>query len=109
MCPYCGRAAIVCDGCGWCSEDGCPNCKKPVHYFAGDPQGADGKRLRYERFPQTLIVEGKDWDGSDWFRVKGHGGSWFVNRRAKEWFERTYTLDMQFKPALFNSEGMKRE
>jgi hypothetical protein len=107
-CPYCGREPVVCSGCGWFSEFGCPRCGKSVHYHRDHPEQADGKKLLYEGYPSILIVDGKNWDGSDWFSVDGHGGSWFVNRRAKHWFEATHVLDPKFKPALLNVEGMSR-
>jgi hypothetical protein len=105
-CPYCGHEPVICPGCGWCSQYGCLACGKRIWYDGGDPGDADGRRLLYGGYPKTLIVEGKDWDGSDWFAVEGHGGDWFVNRRAREWFERVHVLDAKFKPALLNLEGM---
>jgi hypothetical protein len=101
FCPYCKVEPVICPGCGWCSQYGCPNCGKRVDYSRREDK--DGKNLLCESFPETLIVNSADWDGSDWFAVEGPGGNWFANRRAKEWFE-TAGLELGdgFKPALLD-------
>jgi hypothetical protein len=106
-CPYCGRQPVVCSGCGWLSRE-CPQCGNQVYYDRDHPEQADGKKLLHKGWPSILIVDGKSWDGSDWFVVDGEGGSWFVNRRAKHWFEATHALETKFKPARLNVEGMRR-
>jgi hypothetical protein len=107
-CPYCGREPVVCSGCYQLSKWECQQCGKEIYYDRDHPEQADGKKLLFDRYSSILIVDGKNWDGSDWFLVDGDGGGWFVNRRAKSWFEATHTLDTKFKPALLNVEGMKR-
>jgi hypothetical protein len=52
-------------------------------------------------------VEARDWNGSDLFCVRGHEGGWFSNRRAKEWFDRTHVVGIEFEPALLNIEGLR--
>lgn len=94
---------MICPGCGWCSEYGCPNCGKKINYRS--LVDSVGKRLHYEGYPKTLIVSNNDWDGSDLFAVEGHGGGWFVNRRAKEWFKKAQIRDVGFKAALLDIEG----
>jgi hypothetical protein len=108
LCPYCEKEPLVCSGCGLCcSRFGCPRCKKRVHYFAGDERKNDGKNFLFDLPPDVWVVDGEDWDGSDWLAMKWfEAGAWFVNRRAKEWFERTRCRDISFKPAMLNIEGM---
>jgi hypothetical protein len=63
-CHYWGRDPVVCCGCGWMSEYGCPRCGKSVHYDRDHPDQADGNEL-FEGCSPILIVDGKNWDGSD--------------------------------------------
>lgn len=106
ICPYCKKEPILCAGCGWRDFYDCPRCGRRVHHGGGYEVAPDGKSLRLEPGPDKLIVEAKDWDGSDLFCVRGHGGGWFANRRAKSWFEKCHILGVEFEESLLNLEGV---
>ncbi len=107
LCPYCRKEPILCEGCGWRSFYDCPACGKRVHHGGGYTIKPDGKSLFLEKGPKKMVVEARDWDGSDLFCGRGHGGGWFANRRAKDWFDRTHVIGIDFEPALLNVEGLR--
>jgi hypothetical protein len=107
LCPYCRKEPILCEGCGWRSFFDCPKCGKRVHHGGGYTIAPDGKSFLLEGEPKKPVVEAGDWDGSDLFCVRGHEGGWFANRRAKDWFERTHVVGIDFEPALLNIEGLR--
>ncbi|MGP0062630.1 MAG: hypothetical protein ACLQGP_03370 [Isosphaeraceae bacterium] len=106
LCPYCESEPILCSGCGWRSFFDCPKCGKRVHHGGGYLIPPDGKSLNLEGQPEKIVVEAQDWDGSDLFCVRGEGGGWFANRRARDWFERARVIGIEFEPALLNIEGL---
>jgi hypothetical protein len=106
LCPYCKREPVLCAECGWRSFYECPRCRKRVHHGGGYTIEPDGKSLELRQGRDLSIVEANEWDGSDIFQVGGHGGGWYFNRRAKDWFERTHVLDTTFIGALLNVEGL---
>lgn len=105
ICPFCGLEPVVCPDCrvvfNWC-----PNCDQRILRDEGDVKLGD-IRLVHRGFPNSLIVEAKDWDGSNFFAVKGTGGSWFVDRKAKDWLEKTHVTGSKLRPALLNIEGVE--
>jgi hypothetical protein len=101
-CPFCGHEPLICPTCGFHNHP-CVVCDKPTLMGPDAKVPADDRRLRIEAFPEVKIVEGTDWDGSDWFMV----GGMFISDRAKEWLERTHTFPIDIKPALLNVQGMK--
>jgi hypothetical protein len=107
VCPYCNKEPILCSERGWRSFFDCPRCGKRVHHGGGFLVEPDGLSLLLEEEPTKPIVEARAWDGKDLFCVRGHGGGWFANRRAKAWFDRTHVIGVEFEPALLNVEGIK--
>jgi hypothetical protein len=101
-CPFCGREPIICPGCGLQEE--CPSCGRETCVPArrGEVVDPADRRLRRGGIPDPLIVESRDWDGSDWFTVGGIGGSIFVNTTAKNWLERTNVHKIRFKETFLN-------
>jgi hypothetical protein len=100
-CPFCGRELMICPGCGKINSP-CWQCGKPTLVAEDENPGPTDKRVRIGKYPDRLIVEAKDWDGSDLFAVEGNGGSWFATNKAKAWFEANHIDEVVFKPALLN-------
>lgn len=101
LCPHCGKEVMLCPACGFFNDCECIGCGKITVFRPNNPDYSHPKgHLIKWPFPETLIIEGKEWDGSDFF-----GGGCFVSNRCKEWLERTHTFPVAFKPALLNIEG----
>lgn len=106
-CPHCGKETMVCPRCGQTNWPRCPSCGELTLFRPDAPEYSHPKGLAVESTGGPPIVEGKQWDGSDWFRVKGYLGGHFVSNRAKDWMEKTHTFPIAFKPALLNIEGVE--
>jgi hypothetical protein len=84
------------------------NCDQWTLFLPKAPDESHPKGFAVKGYPPDVeIVEGKDWDGSDFLRAGGSGGVPFVSNRAKEWMEKTHTFPVKFKPALLNIEGVE--
>lgn len=103
LCPDCNKEPMVCPGCGRVNTPCCKLCDKWTVYNPKYPEYSDPLGFSLVHLEGDRIVDGKQWDGSDWFRIEG---SPFVSNRAKEWMERTHTHPITFKPALLDIEGM---
>lgn len=106
LCPHCKQVAMVCPGCGEFNWPKCAGCGKMTLYRPDEPEYSDPGGLAFELdVDGPAIVEGKDWDGSDWFDVVW--GATCVSNKAKEWLERIHAVPIQFKRALLNIEGVE--
>jgi hypothetical protein len=106
-CPFCHKEPMVCKGCGRVN-DPCFLCHKRTLIMPDETPKPNEKRVYYHWRTGPKIVEAKDWDGSDWFSVKGeHDDGPFVNRRAKAWCEKIGAPFLTFEPALLNVAGVE--
>jgi hypothetical protein len=105
LCPHCRRMPMICPGCGANNWPKCEDCDEWTLFLPKVPNCSHPAGFIIEGYPpEVCIVEGKQWDGSDWFHSDG---IIFVSNRAKEWLERTHTFPVAFKPALLNIEGVE--
>ncbi len=108
LCPHCGKVPMVCPSCGQINWPKCIDCDEWTLFLPELPDESHPKGFVVKGYPPDVaIVEGKDWDGSDFFRAGASGGVPFVSNRAKEWMEKTHTFPIKFKPALLNIEGVE--
>jgi hypothetical protein len=100
LCPFCGREPVICPGCGEVQRE-CLNCGKQTLYLPAAVSGFKDKRgFRLEgSSADTCVVEGREWDGSDFFTC---GGIPFISDRAKDWLERIHAHPFQVEEALLN-------
>jgi hypothetical protein len=108
LCPHCGREHMVCPGCGHLNWPRCVACDQLTLFRPDAPDYSHPKGLRLAKngWPDVLIVEGQQWDGSDFFRADD---CFCVSNRAKEWLEQTHTFPVAFQPALLNIEGVEEK
>ncbi len=107
LCPHCHKVPMVCPGCGYINWPKCSNCRQLTLFRPDVPEYSHPKGFRLEESDlgeYVQIVEGSQWDGSDFFRVDRVT---CVSNRAKDWLEETHTFPVGFKPALLNIEGVE--
>lgn len=104
VCPQCEAEPIICPSCGEWTR----TCTKTQKQVIATADAAEYKRRRGKKMvllkgdfpPAPYVVEGKEWDGSDFF------GS-FISDKAKLWLERTHTFPTDIRPALLDIEGVE--
>ena len=95
---------MVCPACGHTNWLKCINCDQWTLFLPKIPENSDPNGFVVTGYPpETHIIEGKSWDGSDFFEAGG--GTPFVSNRAKEWMERTHIFPVKLVRALLNVEG----
>lgn len=102
-CPFCGKGAVLCDGCG-CILSRCSSCNREM--TIGEPyhNGPSDLRIPVEHGP--LILEGRLWDGSDLVSV---GDGKFASRRFLNWLIGMEAGPFTAEPALLCTDGMTDE
>lgn len=107
LCPHCGKVPMVCPSCGQTNWPTCVECGQWTLRIPKRPEYSHPKGFLLQGYPPDVhIVEGKHWDGSDFFMADGVS---YVSNRAKEWMEKTHTFPVEFKPALLNIEGVEEK
>ena len=108
LCPHCKKVPMLCPSCGELNTPQCVHCGQWTLFNPEAPEYSHPNGFRYGAgIPRELvIVEGQQWDGSDFFRADGRA---CVSNRAKEWLEQTHTFPVAFQPALLNIEGVEEK
>lgn len=79
----------------------CLHCSEITAISARAHKGADDRRLRLSPIPREgPILEGKDWDGSDFLRDS------FITKRALDWLLSVHAAPFVARPARVCIDGM---
>lgn len=102
-CPHCKQVPMICPHCHFTNWPACINCSRWTLNLPNLPENSDRNGFTVEAYPpEEWIVEGQEWDGSDFFNMQGLA---FVSNRAKQWLESIHAFPIEFRPALLNIEG----
>jgi hypothetical protein len=105
-CPFCHKERMVCAGCGRVN-DPCLRCGNRTLITPDARPAIQERRAIFHDGPKKKIVEARDWDGANWFKVLGKRGGTFVDRKAKDWCERQHIPHMVFTPAILDVQGVE--
>jgi hypothetical protein len=103
VCPYCDSEPLVCPACSNLLQ------KCSVHGNVIRPELTEsnlGQWLFYSKgAPKQYVVDGRNWDGADFFKVRGTSDTLFVSERARKWLAGIGATGFDLKPALLDIEG----
>ncbi|NOX53928.1 MAG: hypothetical protein GXP27_05710 [Planctomycetes bacterium] len=103
VCPFCGHGPLQCPECG-CLSTPCRECGREATVGAQDHGGSGDRRLRVAPLPESgPILEGKDWDGSDFVYHS------IITKRARDWLLSVHAAPIAIGPARVCIDGMSDE
>ena len=102
-CWNCGHSPIVCPECGKLTWD-CPKCGK-ICIDRGRGQGVDVPKQSavLDRNAPSFVIDGKRWDGSDFF---GQDFTGAVSGRGLRMLKEAGAWPLVFQPLLVKVDGM---
>jgi hypothetical protein len=105
-CWNCGHSPIVCPECCWFKWD-CPNCGKVcIDRNKGRSDDIPQQSILFDRSAPSFVVNGKRWDGSDFFGQNFTGG---VTGRGLRMLKEAGAWPLVFQPLLVKVDGMSDE
>lgn len=83
-CPFCGYAPMFCSVCGKVNSP-CVECDQIT--IEWEEKAKELGRYRFDPPAGERAVSRQNWDGTDFFSVRGDWGGMFVSRAGKEFLE----------------------
>jgi hypothetical protein len=107
-CPHCGREPIFCPECSF-QMSSCPRCGKSAWTLREQHKEGDKELILEPLENRSLVIlEGAQWDGSDFINGR-YGWEYFVTKRAVDWFLSVHAAPFVAIPAFVNVEGMNEQ
>lgn len=103
LCPYCGWGPVVCPEC-FHRAYSCERCGRRIIVAREDHGGDDDPRFSLTPRPENgLIIEGRDWDGSEFL---SGGDKVIVTKSAVDWLLKLQDVSFVATPCRVDVTGM---
>jgi hypothetical protein len=103
-CWNCGNSPLVCPECGWFDWT-CSNCDK-LCIDSGRRVDAPKQSVLFDRSVPSFVIDGRRWDGSDFF---GQAFTGVVTGRGLRMLQEAGAWPLVFQPFLVRVDGMTVE
>ena len=108
-CPFCGWEPVVCPECFDIKYE-CPSCKKITTEVSKKHGGVGDKRFIITGGPpEGWVIEGNEWDGSDFISMPTHICPFIISGRALDFLISVKAFPFVAKPCFVDVSGCDEE
>lgn len=107
-CPHCGKGYIFCPACGF-QVSTCPYCDGIMWNLAKNIKPGEKTLIICPiKERQPPILNGKDWDGSDFIQGR-YRNECYITKRALDWMLSVHAAPFFAVPVLIDVDGMSAQ